>query len=219
MCRAREVWHSRDEKHWRVVLDDYWRFIKPTHIELEREIERLDSADVRSLDAEGWYCFLVQKYFRWKYTAPNRYGSTTKQLKRYAETNSLGELHLIKQDLFALDPSDIERGLLIATSSRGLGTAGASGLLSILFPQHFGTVDQFAVKALCQIDDLPQIAAVRKMNPESLTIRDGALLIQIMRLKAADNNRIFGTDFWTPRRIDMVLWTLGHECEALLSTD
>ena len=99
---------------------------------------------------------------------------------------------------------------MIATSIRGLGTAGASGLLSILFPQHFGTVDQFAVKALCQIEDLPEIETIRSMNPEGLTIRDGVLLIKILRVKAADNNRLFGGDFWTPRRIDMVLWTLGH---------
>lgn len=211
MSRAREIWHSRDEAVWHGALGDYWRFVQPANVELEREFESLDAAQVRGLDAEGWYQFLLHKYFRWKYTARNRYGSTTKQLKRYANDGSLAELHRVKQDLFALDPVNVERGLLIATSIRGLGIAGASGLLSILLPRYFGTVDQFVVKALLQIDDLPEIDAVRRMNPEALKIKDGVLLIEIMRAKADENNCAFGGDFWTPRRIDMVMWDLGHE--------
>lgn len=174
-------------------------------------MEKLDPAKVQNLDEAGWYDFLLNVYFRWKYTAPNRYGSTTKQLRRYVDEGSLTDLHRIGQNLFVFDFEDIERGLTLAKSIRGLGTAGASGLLSILFPSYFGTVDQFVVNALRHVDDLPQIEAIKRMNPEDLAVRDGVLLIQIMRSKAVENNRLFETSFWTPRRIDMVLWTLGHD--------
>jgi len=31
-----------------------------------------------------------------------------------------------------------------------------------------------------------------------------------MRGKAADNNRVFKLDNWTPRKLDKVLWTYGR---------
>ncbi len=35
-------------------------------------------------------------------------------------------------------------------------------------------------------------------------------MISIMREKAQELNDIFGTHEWTPRKIDMILWTFGH---------
>lgn len=75
-----------------------------------------------------------------------------------------------------------------------------------MYPNNFATVDQFAVKALCQISSLPESSSLNKMKPESLTLRNGIILINIMLRKAKENNMIFGTDFWTPRKIDMILW-------------
>lgn len=92
----------------------------------------------------------------------------------------------------------------------GLGTAGASGLLSILFPEHFSTVDQFVVKRLCEIDGIMYKERLTAMNPESLKAKDGVILIQIMKNKATQLNEKFNTDFWTPRKIDMVLWAYGR---------
>jgi len=56
---------------------------------------------------------------------------------------------------------------LIATSIHGLGIAGASGLLTLMYPDQFGTVDQFVVKALREVEGLPQRAALERMNPEA----------------------------------------------------
>lgn len=75
------------------------------------------------------------------------------------------------------------------------------------FPrQKFATVDQFVVKALCQIPELPERSKLERMKPEGLTLADGRILTEIMQRKATENNQIFVTDFWTPRKIDMVLW-------------
>ena len=154
--------------------------------------------------------FLGTNTFRWKYTAPNRYATTTRQLRRYVDDDTLGDLDQIRKRLLTLDPDYIRSGLETASAIRGLGTAGASGLLALMYPKNFGTVDQFAVKALRQVQGLPEAAALAQMNPEALTISDGVLIIDILRRKAADNNRVFKSDAWTPRKLDKVLWTYGR---------
>ncbi len=176
----------------------------------EIALNDLDPAYVRELNPEGWYAFLLTQYFPWKYTAPNRLATTTARLKTYATSGSVAELFQIKADLFVLDPADIRRGLTLAKGVRGLGVAGASGLLALLFPAEFGTVDQFAVKALRGISGLEEEARLERMKPEGLSVDDGVVLITIMRHKAHELNRALVTDYWTPRRLDMVLWTYGR---------
>ncbi len=210
--QTRELWLTNDAGGWHAALGRYWQFLKPDNIALEREMERLDLANIKRMDAVGWYHFLLEKYFRWKYTAPNRYATTTKRLRWYEANQKLETLHAIKERLFAFDKDNIRHGLAIASGIRGLGTAGASGLLAILFPTNFGTVDQFVVKALSTIPELPEIGRIRTMavNPESLNIEDGVVLIRIMRRKAQELNKAFATSEWTPRKIDMVLWTCAR---------
>lgn len=205
-----ELWKSRDQQTWQKALHRYWTFVKPANLALEMEMDQLDAGPVMKMDPEGWYKFLLEKYFRWKYTAPNRYASTTKILRSYASNNELTALHAIKERLFARDKNNIEQCLAVACSIRGLGTAGASGLLAVLFPAYFGTVDQFAVKALLRIPELPENQQIATMRPESLRLDQGALLIRIMRRKAAELNREFSVTFWTPRKVDMILWTCAR---------
>jgi hypothetical protein len=204
------LWRSRNVRLWEEALARYWDFVQPRNVELERRLEALDVARIRQLDERGWYDFLLNEYFRWKYTAPNRYGSTTKQLRRYVDAAALGVLASIKDRLFAFDLADIAAGLAIASEIRGLGPAGASGLLALLFPAAFGTADQFVVKALRSIPELPEAPRVAKMNPEQLTLGDATVLIAVMRRKAAQNNKAFRMSTWTPRMVDKVLWTYGR---------
>ena len=207
---TREMWNTNAPDLWRKALNRYWSFVKQSNLALEREMQELDVEAVRVMNPQEWYSFLLEKYFRWKYTAPNRYASTTKMLRSYAENNELLALHAIKERLFALDKDNLQQCLALASSIRGLGTAGASGLLAVLFPAHFGTVDQFEVKALAKIPELPERDLIAAMNPESLKLREGAILIRIMRRKAAELNRAFSTTEWTPRKVDMVLWTCAR---------
>jgi hypothetical protein len=88
---------------------------------------------VKQMSINQFYDFLFHKYFKWKYTAPNRYATTAKCLKQY-QSGKMDELGRIKDKLFKFDINNIRRGLEIATTIRGLGPAGASGLLSLLFP-------------------------------------------------------------------------------------
>ena len=82
--------------------------------------------------------------------------------------------------------------------------------MAILFPQNFGTVDQFVVRRLQEINPPIYAADLNRMNPEGLKIKDGIILVNIMKEKAAELNAKFNTDFWTPRKIDMILWAYGR---------
>src|SRR5688572_8576503 len=93
------LWHSNKEPLWVAALDRYLRLVKPTDRDLVRELEPLDMSMVRKLDPRGWFEFLHDKYFRWKYTAPNRLKTTRNALQKYITTNTSGDLFRIKERL------------------------------------------------------------------------------------------------------------------------
>ncbi|TVQ52882.1 MAG: hypothetical protein EA366_13690 [Spirulina sp. DLM2.Bin59] len=205
-----DLWQSSEPDAWEYALQRYWQFVQPRNIELERSLNALDLNRLHEFTPQGWYNFLHDEYFRWKYTAPNRYATTTMQLRKYLDGHKLSELENLRQQLLNLDCNDIQKAIITAKKIRGLGTAGASGLLALMYPEHFATVDQFVVKALRLVPFLPETNALAKMNPKNLTVSDGILLIGILTRKANENNQSFGTSAWTPRKIDMVLWTYGR---------
>lgn len=205
------LWHSPVAADWKHALERYWHFVLPKNVELERKLTALQLQAIKRMTANDRYAFLHEEYFHWNYTAANRYATTTRELEKYIEAGELEELNTIRCELLTFDPSDIRAGLRIASKIHGLGIAGASGLLSLLYPQHFGTVDQFAVKALREVDGLPESTRLAKMNENSLTLADGACLIEIMRAKARSLAAQFGDPGWTPRKVDMILWTYGRD--------
>ena len=206
-----ELWTSSDPAAWERALARYWSYVRPENLDLERSLDLLDLERLREMDSQSWYQFLRDEYFVWKYTAAHRYASTTGQLQRYVDDDALDELDAIRRKLLSLDTDDIRLSLYAAEEIRGLGTAGASGLLSLMYPHKFATVDQFVVKALCEVDELPEAQTIARMHPEGLSVKDGVLLIEVLRRKAADNNRLFNSETWTPRKLDMVLWTYGRD--------
>ena len=205
-----KLWYSRDAAEWNRALERYWQFVQPANLELEHAMEHLEKDRIRNLDADGWFRFLHDEYFRWKYTAPNRYATTTASLRRKC-SNSAGRAKLngIRGKLLALDASGIASALETASQIPGLGTAGASGLLALLHPTLFGTVDQFAVKALRRVPHLTEAELILRMKPEALTTANAVVLIEIMRRKAKSLSDDFGAA-WTPRAVDKVLWTYGR---------
>ena len=156
--RMEALWNSNDAKIWEECLDKYYESVKPSNLELENWMASIDYRKIAALDAESFYAFLHDKYFVWKYTAANRLASTRKCLRRYLDDGKMPELEDIKDELFSFDRRDVRRGLSIAYRIRGLGSAGASGLLAVLFPESFGTVDQFVVKNLQGINNLADLA-------------------------------------------------------------
>jgi len=126
------------------------------------------------------------------------------------DKDKLDDLDLIKQCLLKVDLSDVRGALGIAREIRGLGTAGASGLLSLMYSETFATVDQFVVKALRGVRGLPEADVLDEMNERDLSIEDGVLLINVIQRKTTENNHIFDSVEWTPRKIDKILWTFGR---------
>lgn len=199
-----DLWHSKDQKDWLYAEECYWDCVSPENMQVEKDMERLDAEIVRRMNAKEFYDFLHDTYFVWKYTAKNRLATTRALLKRHL--NDLSQLENIHDELFMFDKTQIRTGLEVAKQIHGLGIAGASGLLAVLFPNYFGTVDQFLVKSLLSINDFKKHPQLMIMRPENLTIDDGVVLEQILRQKADDLNRTFNTACWTPRKVDKILW-------------
>lgn len=97
-------------------------------------------------------------------------------------------------------------GYKIASQINGLGTAGASGLLGVLFPKYFGCVDQLVVSAFLSIHNLDYSSQIEKINPQCIKLSEGVVLIQLLREKAHQLNSKNLTNYWTPRKVDKVLW-------------
>lgn len=134
------------------------------------------------MSVNEFYKFIHNECYVWKYTAPNRLVTTRKQLNRYRLEDSMCELKSIHRELFLFNRSDAARGLSVVSRIHGLGTAGASGLLALLFPKHFEAVDQFVVKALSEVEDLPHKREVQKIYSLCISIRAGALLIELLKI-------------------------------------
>ena len=200
------MWNSNDEDVWKERLDEYQKRVKPNNRALEDRMGNLNPEIIKAMSPEEFYRFLYDEYFVWKYTDKRRLARTRSFLRKYKEENRLLDLEVIHRLIFGFRPENITHGLMIAKEIGGLGTSGASGLLALLFPGYFGTVDQFVVKALSTVDNLPQIGKVKQMNPDGIGIKDAALVIEIMRQKAKNLNSVNQTSYWTPRKIDMVLW-------------
>lgn len=205
----RELWNSSDEKEWRGALASYWDMPTVRRVlEIEQLFQELDPERVRELDTQGWREFLVM-FFRWKFT-----GTYLGRRLADLEKNKPEHLSEVKGLLFAFDLSNVRKGIERAQYIKGLGPAGASGLLAVLFPKWFGTVDRFVVSALVEVENLPEKRMLLGMRPDSLTDDDAVTLINILRKKATHLNELFHTGEWTPRKIDMILWSLrnGRGC-------
>ena len=218
-----ELWNSNEGKSWQTVLDLYWQM--PTvrmNLEIERFMDGADFDHVKGLAPREWYEFL-EKYFRWKFTG----NYLDDRLANLAQ-NSLDQLALVKRDLAVVARDDFELAdagkclnLVKSPRIRGLGYPGASGLLAILFKKVYGTVDRMIVDSLCDVETLPERERMEKIrarlkDKKDWELRDAVIIIEIMRRKAAQLNDCFDTDCWTPRKIDMVLWTFrnGGTCEG-----
>lgn len=204
------LWNSKNQADWRTALDKYYNLVKPSNLEIEKELDNLNPEIIKNMTVKQFYNFLHEKYFVWKYTAPNRLVTTRRSLEKYLQDDNLFELEEIHSLMFKYNPDNITNSLRNAQRIRGLGIAGASGLLSLLFPKYFGTVDQFVVYRLLEVEGLAEHSQIEKMTPDNISLKDGVILIGIMKNKSDELNKIFNTDFWTPRKIDKILWSIDR---------
>lgn len=205
MC---DIWENNINDIWLAAEKHYDALVLPENLNLEKELSTLSVSNIKAMNTEEFYDFLHDKYFVWKFTTKNRLASTRKHLECYK--NDLEELSLIKQALISFDPSNTQLGLKIAMLIKGLGCAGASGLLSILFPLYFGTVDQFVVERLQEFSAFKNNSFIQDIKPENIKLNQAIILVEILKDKAKEMNSLNNTNYWTPRKIDMVLWSLNR---------
>jgi hypothetical protein len=198
------LWASNDPEVWKKALDGYMALVRPENVELEQRLENLGTERISKMSPEEWHAFLRDEYFVWKYTAKNRLATTRAAFDRYVKKHSLADLDNVRRHLLTLGPH-IGLALKAAKKIGGLGVAGASGLLALMYPEKFGTVDQFVVKALQQVKDLPEADEIDVMEPKNLTLVDGVILTKILRRKATELGH-----GWTPRKVDAALWVVGR---------
>ncbi len=198
------LWSENKHADWKKIEQEkYSHYVPNATRKIEEEIENIKFDELKIHSDEQFFTFLKEKYYPWKYTDGRWLKNNLKHLEYYRD--HMEELSLIRRALFSFTPSDIELGFKIAMLIKGLGTAGASGLLSILYPEHFGTVDQFAAVALNKTKTFE-----RSFNPDKITLSDALDMERIMIVKANKLNHANNINYWTPRKVDKVLWTIGH---------
>jgi hypothetical protein len=210
-----ELWHNGTEADWKEVIAYYWQRVRgnPKRAGIEEKLspsmEEPHTSKIleriEQYDGKAWFDFLHNDYFLWIFKNKMRIASCRKHLLRYVHENKLDELLQIRDKLLKIDRREILQSLCLVKEIHGMGTVGAAGLLSLMYPDDFGAVDQFVVRALQKVAGIPEHDKLMKIKPTSINRKNAVLLIEIYRAKAAENNRTFKSGYWTPRAIDQVL--------------
>ena len=193
-------WNSIIELEWDSALAKYNSYLKTVEkSSRDSRVATMNFYSVMCMSDKEFYNYLINDFFKWKYTAPNRYASTTKNLEKMTQK----ELGDIKRELVNPFLSD-EQLLDTAHKIKGLGYAGATALLSILYPNRFGTVDQFVVKNLQK--NIKSNQYILKINPNNIKRDEALYIIKMMQEKAKELNYQFNKVTWTPRTVDKAVW-------------
>lgn len=206
------LWENNSHDVWLQHENNYGNLVKKSNKDIEEKMENLDINEIKSYSVDEFFHFLRDEYCEWKYTDNSRKKRNQKLMNKYKENAEyMDELSLIKDALFKFDPKNTRLGLEICHLIRGLGYAGASGLLSILYPKYFGTVDQFVVISLQNFDSLKNDEELHKIKPNDINLNGAVKLEKLFIEKASELNRCNNTDYWTPRKIDKVLWAFNRD--------
>lgn len=201
--KINEIWNSKEISVWKDALA---KATKETGRDdsIETKMSKLNVEYIQHLPVEDFYSFLHDDYFVWKFTAKHRLASTRKHLKKHEK--DMDELREIQEELFNFNLSGTESGLKTAIKIHGLGVSGASGLLALLFPSYFGTVDDMVVRALLTCDEYRDDATIKAINPQDININGAVYLIEQFKKKAHELNALSNEYCWRPRDIDVILW-------------
>ena len=205
----KSVWNSDEKIMWEKALENYQTAVKSNNTGVAEKLCAMSTDDFGAMSGQDFYRFLVGDYARWKYTDGRIRNHVQSAIEEFHQTHTDHEIKRVLDGILAINPDDIYLHLANITRINGIGVAGASGILALILPQYFGTVDRFTVENLQKVYDENSFYGkkLHNMDPQSLSIYDAMTVIQIYREKAEKLNRTLG-DGWTPRKIDMILWSI-----------
>jgi hypothetical protein len=201
----KNLWHSIDENEWKNALEQYFVYMAsiPELIDIEIDVMSQTEESISKMTSEEWYELLCA-YMKWKFD------------KHYLGNRIVGlsndtALDAKKDELLHCDKENIEQMISILIKINELGVKSASGLLALLFPKLYGTVDKFTIIALQKLEEYPKLELVDPDFSGSKFLELAIYIIEIYRSKAKQLNVEFKTDFWNPRKIEIILWIYGHD--------
>lgn len=155
-------------------------------------------------DADVIYSFMFDEFFIWKYGFNASYLNRNRKLFKNKFKNNKSLLLNVFDNIFSTaKKSGLKTGTdkaaliyILASDLSGVCLSGASALLSLIFPDHIGTCDSVFLKQY----NLNKQTAYRLCRTSIAIIED------YMADQAANLNKLSGSDFWTPRKIDQAVW-------------
>ncbi len=186
-----------------------------THSEIEIKFDNYNEITFQNMDNREWLTFIRDEYQTWKHTN----GMVRAKLKRIVSEVDGQIICEIHSTLLSSDKVDIQNNLQLFCDLPGFGPPSASGVLSLMFPTHFGTVDRRVIGTFkqCQNSDIRDRLAKlidryeRNSGNMWFSVPEAALVIQVYRDAAEELSRRSGVT-WTPRMVDKALWSA--DCEA-----
>ena len=208
-----ELWNCQDRREWDYCESElYDAAVKRENRIVERELEKPGLRErLARMDVAEFYAFLRDEYFKWKFTAEPGRTENQRYLAQHVENETMDRVERVRRRLVNRGDDSVGASIQMMMGKHGgihgLAVAGASGLLALVYPEEFGTVGVKVTEALQKVG----LSEVMKVNPKNIAVEDAVTMIEIMRMKALEVNRMFGTNKWTPRLIDRVLWVAGRD--------
>ena len=201
------VWDQPVERKWEDLQACYWEVESvKKHMCLEQELN--NSKHVEQLIKNDFKSFILNKYIPWKYTDCRWTLRYEEKLKSWKGADKFAEDILDYEERLKhtnnYEERILQEGIELRNELYGIGVAGITGLLSLLIPEVFGTVDKYVAKSMMAL------GLIEVKNPSNIKIKEAKDMEMIMIKKAKELNYRFNVDIWTPRKVDMILWSYGR---------
>ncbi|MCR5629587.1 DUF1759 domain-containing protein [Eubacterium sp.] len=199
-----ELYFSGNEDSWKEYEQEYYDFVD---VQLEKEIER-----IRSIDCiENFYSFLIDKLLKWSLISDFIYESNVKRLKEEYE-NDRNKLNVIFDKICEYvkkiendsteDYTYISNGINLLTEIVGVGPVCSTSFLAIILPSKFGVVSRHIIEPMKEV--YSDVKEYKKVISKKQACE---LEIKLNEISRTINKR-FDSNYWTPRKVDKVLWTI-----------
>ncbi|MGI9462239.1 MAG: hypothetical protein ACR2NY_06690 [Alphaproteobacteria bacterium] len=216
-------WQSNNQTTWEYVLGKYMSRVKWRNRELENELENefnkvkcLD--DIKKFkDVKNWYEFMLEKYFRWKFTDGRIYAGRKTEFEIKYASNQVCLENMIEAILQESNQADAQTMIALTREIDGLAVPAGSGFLALLLPKLYGTVDRYIVENIKVIEPFKNHPLIKYIKLTAIDNTDFESLTKIFRNKADELNKKFSTNDWTPRKIDKVLWAIRQPRKPRIS--